>query len=127
MIGGTDIVTPPIGDAAALDACVRAIQRYWPQATFEHAVTGEKYGRYSDLPRGRTHEPFVYADAAAEAAWDTDKTDRPLNSMIYLILSPDSVTAVVDDPKTKEMRTMLKAIRNGLKPTGRKKSATPLT
>lgn len=126
MIGGTDIVIPATGAAAALDAGVRAIREYWPQATFEDAVTGEKYSRHSDLPFDRTQELFVYKDASAEAAWDADEPDSPINSMVYLILAADSVTAVVDAPETKEMRAILQAIRKVLKAAGRKKSATRL-
>src|SRR4051794_5569313 len=99
MIGGTDIVIPATGDDAAFEGCLRAILQHWPQATFEDAITGEKYGRYDDRPPGHTKELFIYKDAAAEAAWDADKPDSPTNSMVYLILSADSVTAVVDDPQ----------------------------
>ncbi len=109
--GGTDVVIPAIGDPAALDACVRIVQRRWGHARFENAITGEKYARYEDIPLGRVRELFAYLDAGAEAAWDADSPDSPPNSMLYLILSPKSVTVVLDDPNTADMRAMLEAFR----------------
>jgi hypothetical protein len=116
MIGGVDVVIPAIGDAAALEACARIIQRCWPHVRFEDAETGEKYTRYGDMPLGRVRELFAYADAQAETAWDADRPDSPANSMLYLIRSPGFVTAVLDDPNTAEMRAMLESIRTILSP-----------
>lgn len=114
MIGGTDIVIPAIGDSAALDACARIVQRCWPHARFEDAETGEKYARYGDIPLGRVRELFAYPDESAEAAWDADSPDSPPNSMLYLILSPNFVTVVLDDPNTADMRAMLEAFQTML-------------
>ena len=114
MIGGTDIVIPAIGDSAALDACARIVQRCWPHARFEDAETGEKYARYGDIPLGLVRELFAYPDASAEAAWDADRPDSPPNSMLYLILSPNFVTVVLDDPNTADMRAMLEAFQTML-------------
>ncbi len=115
MIGGTDIVIPAVGDASALDACARVVQRCWPHARFEDAETGEKYAWYGDIPFGRVRELFAYPDDKAEAAWDADRPDSPPNSMLYLILSPDSVTAVLDDPDAADMRAMLEGFRTLLR------------
>jgi hypothetical protein len=112
MIGGTDIVIPAVGDPSTLEACARIVQRCWPEARFEDAETGEKYARYCEIPLARVHELFAYQDEKAEAAWDADSPTSPPNSMIYLILAPDSITAVVDDPNTPEMQAILEAIRN---------------
>lgn len=112
MIGGTDIVIPAVGDPATLEACVRIVKRRWPHSRFEDADTGDKYDRYDDIPLGRVREIFAYADAQAEAAWDADSPESPPNSMLYLILGPDSVTAVLDDPNTREMQVMLESMRN---------------
>jgi hypothetical protein len=111
MIGGTDIVIPAVGDPAALDACARIVQRRWPHARFEDAVTGEKYARYADIPLGRVRELFAYPDDSAEAAWDADRPDSPPNSILYLILSANFVTVVLDDPNTADMRAMLEGFR----------------
>ncbi|HEY7329946.1 MAG TPA: hypothetical protein VH592_20085 [Gemmataceae bacterium] len=116
MIGGVDVVIPAVGDGAALEACVRIVQRCWPHARFEDVETGEKYAWYGDIPLGRVRELFAYSDAQAEAAWDADRPDSPPNSMLYLILSPDFVTVVIDDPNTAEMRAMLESFRTILSP-----------
>ena len=111
MIGGNDIVIPAVGDPAALEACVRIIQRHWPRARFEDAVSGEKYGRFGEIPLGRVRELLAYPDAVAEAMWDADSPDSPPNSMLYLILSPTFLTAVLDDPDTAEMSSLLESLR----------------
>ncbi len=46
--------------------------------------------------------------------WDADSPDSLPNTMIYLILSPGFVTAVLDDPATAEMHSILDSIRNVL-------------
>ncbi len=114
MIGGTDIVIPAIGSPEALDACARIVGRYWPRARFEDAITGEKYSHYGDVPIGTIRELLIYPDASAEAAWDGDSPGSAPNSMIYLLLSPGSVTAVVDDPEEAGMTPILESIRNVL-------------
>jgi hypothetical protein len=111
MIGGTDVVIPACGSPAALDGCIRTIRRYWPCARFENAVTGEKYGAYGEIPIGRVSELLFYPSAAAEAAWDADSPHSPPNSMLYLILSADTITAVVDDPTAVEMRPIIESLR----------------
>ena|SRR5579872_4222313 len=114
MIGGADIVIPANGDPAALDACARVVERYWPHARFENAVTGDKFGSYIEIPIGRVRELLVYVDAEAERKWDADSPDSPLNSMLYLILSQESITAVLDSPDTPEMSSMLDSMRAAL-------------
>jgi len=114
MIGGTDIMIPAIGNASAVEACGRVIQGHWPCARFEDAETGEKYNRYGDVPTAQVRELLVYHDAAAEAAWDADSADSPPNSMLYLIFSPQFITAVMDDPNTDEMQAILASLRQHL-------------
>lgn len=116
MIGGVDIVIPAVGDAAALEACARIVQRYWPHAAFEDAETGEKYSRYSDIPLARMHELFIYSNAETEVGWDAGHDDVPPNSMLYLILSPGFVTVVLDDPDATNMPAMLESFRTILLP-----------
>lgn len=119
MIGGVDVVIPAVGDAAALEACLRIVKRRWPHARFENAETGEKYARYEEIPLGRLRELFAYSDAQAEALWDADRDDSPPNSMLYLILSPDFITVVLDDPNTADMQAMLESLREILSPLKR--------
>jgi hypothetical protein len=119
MIGGTDVVIPATGDSAStLDACARILRWHWPHVTFEDAETGDKYAKYGDVPFGRVRELFAYRDKQAEAAWDTDHPDSPPNSMVYVILTPESpdssrlVTVVLDNPDTPEMQEILESIRD---------------
>lgn len=111
MIGGTDVVLPARGDPAALDACARVIRRFWPQARFEDAVTGDKYPSYGDIPFGQVQQLLIYHDEHAEAAWDADRADSPPNSMLYVILSEDFVTIVVDNPDAPDLRALLESVR----------------
>lgn len=111
MIGGKDIVIPAMGSPASLDACARVVQRQWPHARFENAETGDKYSTYGDIPIGRIRHLLAYLNAEAEALWDADSPDSPVNSMLYLILSENSVTAVLDDPNVGEMPALLEGIR----------------
>jgi hypothetical protein len=114
VIGGSDVIIPATGDSAALDACARIIQRYWPRARFEDVLTGQKYGSYGEIPVGRVRQLFAYPDASAEAAWDADNAVAARNTMIYLILAPQSVTVVLDDPNAPDMRSILDSIRSAL-------------
>jgi hypothetical protein len=114
MIGGNDIVFPAVGDSASLEACARIVRRWWPQVRFEDAVTGDKYQRLDHVPFGLVRELLAYVNADAEAAWDADSPDAAVNSMLYLVVRPEDITLVMDDPSTADMRSMLDAIRNYL-------------
>jgi hypothetical protein len=111
MIGGTDVVIRGIGDSAALEACARIVQRSWPRARFEDADTGDKYAAWDDIPSGQVRELFAYPNEQSEAAWDEGSPEAPANSMLYLLLSADGITAVLDDPSTAEMQMILDSIR----------------
>jgi hypothetical protein len=112
MIGGHDIVIPAAGAPSSLEACVRAIRQHWPHARFENAETAEKYA--DEIPFVRVNQLFAYSDERAEALWDQDSPDSPMNSMLYLIRSPDSITVVVDDPDVGDAPNILKSIRVSL-------------
>ncbi len=115
MIGGNDIVFPAVGDPASLEACARIIGRHWPNVRFEDAITGAKYQRLGDIPFGRVRELLAYPDADAEAAWDADHPDSAENSMLNVIVRPEDVTVVLDNPETAEMRSILNAMRDLLR------------
>ncbi len=114
MIGGKDIVIPALGSPASLDACARVVQRQWPHARFEDAETGKKYSTYGDIPIGQIRHLLAYPNAQAEDLWDADSPDSPVNSMLYLILSENAVTAVLDDPNFGEMPAILEGIKTML-------------
>lgn len=112
MIGGKDIVFPAVGDSASLEGCARIVARHWPDVRFEDAITGDKYGRLGEIPFGKVRELLAYPNPAAEAAWDADRPDSPENAMLYLIVRPDDITAVVDNPDTDEMQSILSSIHD---------------
>lgn len=116
MIGGTDVVIPSSGDAAALESAARIIHQFWPHARFEDAVTGDKYDHYGQIPFRRVRELLVYRDAQAEAAWDAEDANSPPNSMVYFILGRDSITVVMDDPDAVGMMSILGSLRASQEP-----------
>ncbi len=110
-ISGTNIVIPPSGDPiVVLDAWARIVRMYWIQARFEDPATGKKYRSYEEIPFGCVDELLAYRNSEAEAAWDLGSSDAPLNSMLHLIRCSQSVKAVMDDPETADMATMLRSI-----------------
>jgi hypothetical protein len=111
MIGGADIVFPSVADPAALAGCAGIVARFWRGARYEDAVTGDKFRRVADIPFGKVRELLAYPNAKAEAAWDTDDSDSPENSMLHLIARPGEITIVVDNPQTPEMQSIQRAIR----------------
>jgi hypothetical protein len=114
VIGGNDIVFPAVGDSASLEACARIVGRHWPDIRFEDAITGEKYQRIGEIPLGRVQELLAYPDAESEAGWDFDRPDSEENSMLCLIVRPDEITVVIDNPKTVQMQSILKEIHDWL-------------
>lgn len=93
-IGGTDIVFRCPGCPAAMDACVQVILAYWPKATFEDALTGEKWARYQDIPFGKVTDLFIYGE-----------------HLIYLIRRTADITLVLLEP----MPEMMESVRLALK------------
>ena len=126
MIGGNDIVFPAVGDSAALEACARIVAQHWPDSRFEDAITGDKYERFDDIPFGDVRELLAYPNADAEAAWDADSPDSPENSMLYLIVRPEDITVVLDNPETAEMRSILDAIHDAAVRSFAKTTAGPV-
>lgn len=112
MIGGSDVVFPAVGNSASLEACARIVARQWPNVRFEDAILGVKYQRLADIPFGHVKELLAYRDAAAESAWDNDRLDTPENVLLNLIVRPDDITVVVDNPKAREMHSLLQAIHD---------------
>jgi hypothetical protein len=115
MIGGHDVVFPAVGDSATLEACARIVERFWPDVRFEDAITGDKYRRLGDIPFGMVCELLVYPNAEAEAAWDADLPGSPENSMLSLIIRPEDITVVLDNPQTAEMQSLLSMIHDWLR------------
>src|SRR5437773_583117 len=116
MIGGTDIVIPTGGGHAPLDLCLRVVRRYWPEAVFEDALTGDRYDRYESLPIGRLTEVLVYQDGRSAKEWDEKGADPSLgNTMIHLLLGEKTLTAVVDNPTEQIMREIIDSMQFALR------------
>jgi hypothetical protein len=116
MIGGTDIVIDTGLNEIALDVAVRCARNAWPEAVFEDADTGNRSDHYEDLSFGRITELFVFRDARTAEDWDEHGAVQSLvNTMIHVLVGPDSLTVVVDDPDTSEMRQILATIRESLR------------
>ena len=106
MIGGQDIVIPAAGLPASLDACACVVRATMAKRPVRECGNGRKDPpAYGDIfPLGKIRHLLAYPSAEAEAKWDQDSDDSPINSMILLDLPlDDSVTAVVDDPHAGEM------------------------
>jgi hypothetical protein len=115
MIGGTDIPFETRLGSQALDSAARAALLIWRSATFENGEDGTKYDRYEQVPFGHIFELFVYRDKQIEQRWDEEGAVTGLeDTMIHLILSPGRLTAVVDDPDSREMGGILRAIESSL-------------
>jgi hypothetical protein len=114
MIGGTDVVIAGIDDASVLDVCARIIQRCWPAARFEDAVTGTEFETYSQIPMGRVRELLIYRSREVKDEWDAGDVDVPPNTMLYLIRSRKAITVALDDATVEETRSLIHSLRAGL-------------
>jgi hypothetical protein len=115
MIGGTDIVLPARGGLAAMGASLREIQRMWPEAVVEDALSGRRVRSYEPLPGVPPQEAFVYQTEAIAQAWDEQGAAPSLeNTMIHLLRGKDTLTIVVDRAEVAPMPALVQAIRAAL-------------
>jgi hypothetical protein len=116
VVGGEGIICPAGSSDAALDLCLRAIRRYWPQAVFENALTGERVDRYESLSVGLLAEVLVYQNRQAVHEWDKHPSSPSLgNSVIRLLPAQGSMTAAVYEPADQSVRKILQSIELPLK------------
>jgi hypothetical protein len=104
------IELPTSAGPAALDACARIIQRYWPQASFQDAITGKNFRNYAELPIGRLRHLLVWRDDLGEV----NGPDTFTSSRLHLIRSPDKITVILDGPSPSEMQPILDSIQGVL-------------
>jgi hypothetical protein len=115
LIGGTDVTIPTKAGATALDICLRAIRREWPEAVFEDALTGRVFNDYSSIPLKQISELFVFRDRYIACEWENRGCEPGLeNTMIHLKPLDDSITLIVDDSSEMSMNRILSAVRAGL-------------
>jgi hypothetical protein len=114
VIGGIDTRLPTHDSAIALEVAVRAVRQCWPRAVYENADSGDRYSQFKSIPFGALHEIFVYRDAPAADAWDTNGAIPELhNTMIHLIADEDVLTVVVDE-KDDLANEIIAAIKSAL-------------
>ena len=115
MIGGTDIIIPTQAGTAALDLSARLISRDWPEAVFEHAETSQRAETYQGLQFSGVSELLIYKNMNTAKAWGEKGAVPELsNTMIHLLVSAESLTAVVDDPNADDMKLLIDSIRHAL-------------
>jgi len=108
-------VIPTRGGVPALDACLRAIRIYWPQAVFENATDVGGADPYQHFSIGDARELFAYRDADAAKEWDENGADPSTsNTMIHVLLSEDTITLVVDDAEDLPMAALLRSVSSML-------------
>jgi hypothetical protein len=108
MIGGSDYVIPTPAGKSALDACLKVIQRRWPEAVAQDALTATPLLPLDAVPGGQWTELFVYRDAVAAREWDRQEASPELiGTMVHLTFSDANVTVTVDDTPPAEIKAMV--------------------
>jgi len=119
MIGGTDFVIPTAAGATGLEACLRVVERHWPDAVAEDAERATPLVRLRDLTGDAQAELFVYPDAATARKWDElGAVPELIGTMIHFTLSDTSITVTVDDVPPTEIRMMLDEMSRALTSRG---------
>ena len=115
MIGGTDISIPTEYGATALDIAVRLAMRLWPKAVFENAETGRVFERYDLIEFTGCEELLIYENAEKAVLWHELGADTSLRgTMIYLLISPQELTVVVDDDPPAHIKSLVSSIRDAI-------------
>lgn len=121
MIGGIDLIIPTKQEnAVALDCCALAVTRFWSEAVFEDATTGQYLGSYDLVPFTPFQGPdlkelFAYQSESIKDRWDEEGAVPELaNTMIHLICCDDALIVVVDNPAEETIVQMLSAFRGRL-------------
>ncbi len=101
--GRTDLILDGPGEPADSDRILRALMNLWPHAVIARAdvpVTtpiGLRAANWYEVLEFQ--EYFVARDEPALRAWLADgATKENADTMVHVLLTPVSLTAVVDDP-----------------------------
>ena len=99
MIGGQDIVIQTNSPSEIAEKILELIQLEWREMIVEDADTGNEVEfsipRFQRVPR----EFFAYESPAKKQLWDDrGACHENRNSMFHVLLQPQQVTVVVDDP-----------------------------
>lgn len=99
MISGHDIVIRTTSPDEIAEKILELIQHEWREMVVEDADTGHEVEfsipRFQRVPR----EFFAYESPAKKQLWDDRGACREnRNSMFHVLLQPQQITVVVDDP-----------------------------
>lgn len=116
MIGGADLVIDGPTWPEDADFVVRSLRSLWPDAVLqgvnERAARSIRSIRF---PVGTPAEVLIYRDPDSFVSWDTHgATEDNQDALVHLIVSPKSVTVVVDrhdSPLADAIREVLRAVQ----------------
>ena len=100
MIGGDDLVLPGATSADDVDAILRLVVAFWPDAVFEVAAVegGEPIRTSRPFPAARWADVFAYRDDASFTSWkQSGLTPTNAGAAIYVAVEADAISFVVDD------------------------------
>lgn len=100
MIGGADLILHGKTTAHDTDVLVRGLRSEWPDAMIQHADEVDATPlRGFHFPLLGPAELFVYRDLESYQSWkEHGATPDNQDAMIFIIVSDDCVTLVVDQP-----------------------------
>jgi hypothetical protein len=115
MIGGQDILIPCSEPKVALDLATRAVMRRWRDCLIEDGDTGEELQQYSQMEFAELSEILISKTAEASKMWDQiGACDATNGTLIQLLAGRTTLTVVIDDEPTDEMRSIVREIRQAL-------------
>lgn len=115
MIGGQDIVIPCAEPRVAIDLATRAVMRRWRDCLIEDGATGEELPPYDQIEFAELSEILISKTAEASKLWDQLGACPATNgTLIHLLAGRATLTVVVDDEPTQEMKSIVREIRRAL-------------
>lgn len=112
MICGNDTVIRTTSPPEIAEQILNLIRFEWNDMVIENADTGEEIAfvvpGFQTLPQ----EFFVYRNAEMKKSWDDEGAcNKNVNTMFHVLLQPQQVTVVVDDPSFPINRDVIGAAR----------------
>lgn len=110
MISGSDSIIRTSSPSEIAEQILKLIWLEWNDMVIEDADTGEEIAivvpGFQTLPQ----EFFVYQNAEMKQSWDDEGAcDKNANTMFHILLQPQQVTVVVDDPSLPNNRNVIGA------------------
>jgi hypothetical protein len=89
--------------------------RHWCESLIEDGETGEVLPRYGQMGFAGLDELLISKTAAASRLWDeSGACDATKGTLIHLLIGRTTLTVIVDDEPTDEMRRIVREIRRAL-------------